>query len=58
MSETPEWDSVSNNYPVLPISVEKPIPGLTVYEDGLKCTMCREVFRSEGTMRLHWYKVH
>lgn len=58
IEKAPEWDSVSNNNPVLPISVEYPIPGLTIYEDGLQCTMCREVYRSKGTMRLHWYKEH
>jgi len=53
-----EWDSVSNDNPILPISVEYPIPGLTVYEDGLQCTMCHEVFRSTGTIRVHWSKEH
>ncbi|OKO97893.1 hypothetical protein PENSUB_9819 [Penicillium subrubescens] len=30
IENAPEWESVSNSNPVLPISVEHPIPGLTI----------------------------
>jgi uncharacterized C2H2 Zn-finger protein len=53
-----EWDELQDEIISVPTRVEYPIPGLTVCQDGLKCTMCDEVFRSQGTMRLHWYKEH
>lgn len=53
-----EWDELQDEIRSVPTRVEYPIPGLTVYQDGLKCTICGEVFRSQGTIRVHWHKVH
>lgn len=46
----------------VPAGVDRPIPELPLYEDGLRCEVqpdrCRYVGRGKGTMREHWRKEH
>lgn len=46
---------MSNDDRVLPISVEHPILGLAIYEDGLLCTIsgCRQIYRSPNSLRVY-----
>jgi hypothetical protein len=53
-----KWISVDDNITGFPTHVEYPIPGLTIYQDGLLCKMCPQIYRSPDSMRVHWSKEH
>ncbi|KAJ5551266.1 hypothetical protein N7461_005964 [Penicillium sp. DV-2018c] len=57
----PKWNSVSQNTPTLPDSVEHPIPGIKTYK-GFQCTMrpkeCRFIARKATAIRHHWCEEH
>lgn len=49
---------VNDEIGILPTHVNYPIPGLTIYQDRLKCIIYSDVYRSPGTIRLYQYKEH
>lgn len=53
-----EWIDVDDDIAEFPTRVEYPIPGLTIYQDGLLCKMCPQIYRSPDSMRVHWSKEH
>lgn len=46
----------------LPRAVQKPVPGLPIYSDGLRClldaTTCQYICRNESGLRSHWSTIH
>ena len=60
IEDADEWDSVNDETGVLPTSVPCPIPGLTMYRDGLLCKLsgCGQIYRSADSLRTHWYREH
>jgi hypothetical protein len=47
------WPNISDDPTDLPQSVERPIPRLTIYDDGILCTFCGYVCRTIESIRKH-----
>ena len=58
----PDLSLSSDESFTIPNTVEMPIAGLELFNDGLRCILeperCSYVCRSQGTLRRHWYSVH
>lgn len=58
-----EWDQIDPDVDrlIFPTSIDRPIPELTVYTDGILCTRspnCTYVCRSRESLRKHWRTEH
>lgn len=56
-----QWDHIENqpNISSWPTQIEKPIPGLTIYNDGLLCLKCSiYVCRHLKGIKRHWSEEH
>ncbi|KAJ6072230.1 hypothetical protein N7499_010244 [Penicillium canescens] len=49
-----EWDSVKEETSWFPTSVNRPVPVLPIYQDGLQCQFCQQIYRSRDSLRVHW----
>jgi hypothetical protein len=60
IDKSPEWIEVQDDHDPFPTSIDHPVPGLTVYQDGLKCMFpsCSQIYRSANSLRVHWSKEH
>ncbi|OKP11117.1 hypothetical protein PENSUB_3487 [Penicillium subrubescens] len=56
--QTDEWNSIEDETRSLPAAVDRPIPALPIYQDGLQCQFCRQIYRSRESLRVHWSKEH
>jgi len=56
-----QWDDIDEEAQIdnWPSQIDKPIPDLSVYKDGLLCRQCEiYICRQIGTMKMHWLKAH
>ncbi|KAJ6174346.1 hypothetical protein N7485_005646, partial [Penicillium canescens] len=53
-----EWDSVKEETSWFPTSVNRPVPVLPIYQDGLQCQFCQQIYRSRDSLRVHWSREH
>jgi hypothetical protein len=56
--QTDKWNCVEEEIRSLPTAVDRPILALPIYQDGLQCQFCRQIYRSRDSLRVHWSKKH
>jgi hypothetical protein len=60
-SSVQQWDHLQDPPDITrwPIYIDLPIPGLTLYEDGLLCLRCEiYISRTSHSLRVHWQQTH